>query len=169
MKNEVKSAEKLNGKIVEYKIDRHPRVATYNTEPSRTQQQFAEECDVNAIMRKYEKTGELTHLNKNPGMYADLTSVGDYHSSLNKIIAAEEAFMALSAETRLKFENDPGKLLEFIQDPKNTEEAVNMGLIPETKTPETKNQTKPNQTKNPNPSEKPNQTDPTPEPPKTST
>ena len=40
----------------------------------------------------------------------------------------QKAFDALPAELRERFENDPGKFVEFCLDPKNKDEAVELGL-----------------------------------------
>ena len=36
---------------------------------SRTKQSFQKECDINAIMAKYQKTGAITHFNKHQQQY----------------------------------------------------------------------------------------------------
>ena len=52
----------------------------------------------------------------------------DFQSSMNVIRAAEEAFNAMPAEVRDRFQNDPGRFLEFANDASNYEEALKMGL-----------------------------------------
>ena len=47
---------------------------------------------------------------------------------MNVIRAAEEAFNAMPAEVRDRFQNDPGRFLEFANDASNYEEALKMGL-----------------------------------------
>lgn len=96
---------------------------------SKTQQQFKDQCDVNKIVAKYKTTGQWLHLTGKRGVFADVSQIGDYHESLNKIQSANAAFAALPAELRLRFNNDPGKLLEFIQDPKNYDEGVKLGIF----------------------------------------
>ena len=44
-------------------------------------------------------------------------------------MTAEEQFGALPANVRREFDNDPGKMLEFIQDPDNYERGVELGLF----------------------------------------
>jgi len=105
------------------------RVRTINNSPSLTQQQFKEECDINNIILKHAKTGEYTHVSKKMGMYGDFTKIQDYQSMVDTVIKAEEAFMSLPATTRARFSNDPGKLLEFLQDDKNKEEGIKLGLL----------------------------------------
>jgi len=115
-------------KIMIKRPDGSVRVASVNEEPSKTQQQFKDECDVNNIVKKYETTGEWLHLTRRQGVYADVSEIKDYHQSLDKVQRANDAFMALPAEMRLRFQNDPGRLLEFLADPKNHSEGVKLGL-----------------------------------------
>lgn len=104
-------------------------VKTVNNEPTKTQQQFKDECDINNIIARYEKTGELSHLSGRKGAFTDLSDVTDYQGMLHTVIQAEEAFMTLPAVVRTRFRNDPGQLLSFLQDPKNKDEAIKLGLI----------------------------------------
>ena len=43
-------------------------------------------------------------------------------------MTAEEAFNAMPAEVRDRFQNDPGRFLEFANDASNYDEALKMGL-----------------------------------------
>lgn len=105
------------------------RVMTINDEPSRTQQQFKADVNVNNIMKRYRKTGQIVHLNNRKGIYADLTNVEGYFESLNKIALANQAFEQLPSEIRRRFQNDPKALLEFIHDPNNFDEGVKLGIF----------------------------------------
>lgn len=103
-------------------------VRTVNNEPSMTQQQFKDDCDVNVIMEKFLKTGTITHLRREPGAYLNLLEMPDYQESLQTVINAQNSFMELDADVRLRFENDPGKFLEWLGDPSKEQEHVAMGL-----------------------------------------
>ena len=81
-------------------------------------------------MAKYEKTGLLAHVNRHKGNYGDFMQATDYHSAMNQIIAAGEAFMTVPASIRARCENDPGKFLEFVQNPDNEAEMRELGLLP---------------------------------------
>lgn len=96
---------------------------------SRTQQQFKEECDVNNILYKYKKSGMLNHVNKTQGQFGDFANVEDYQTSLQKVMQAQQNFMELPSELRSKFNNDPSKLIDFINTKENYEECVKYGLI----------------------------------------
>lgn len=105
------------------------------TDPTRAQQQFAEECDINTIVRRFGVTGELPQTTRIP-LNGDFAEVFDYQSALHKLMQAEEAFMELSSDVRKRFDNDPGKLVEFVSDPANADEVKRLGLgRPETPPP----------------------------------
>ncbi len=104
------------------------RVAKHFSGASLAKQSFQKECDINTIMRKYEKSGLIEHLNTNQGQYGNYIGFEDYHSSLNQILAADAAFLTIPSRIRAKFNNDPGVFLEFAQNPENHEEMVELGL-----------------------------------------
>ena len=104
------------------------RVQTHPIGDSLAKQSFQKECDINNIMRKFEKTGQIPHLNTHTGGYGHYIGFEDYHTSLNKILAADEAFASLPAHVRTKFQNDPAQFLEFAQNPQNLPQMREMGL-----------------------------------------
>lgn len=93
-----------------------------------TQDQFAQEADINYIVRSFGLTGMMPQ-NVHVPLQGDFTDAVDYQSSLNAIIAAEEAFMAMPADVRTRFKNDPQMFLEFCHDERNREEAEKLGLV----------------------------------------
>lgn len=97
-------------------------------EPTLAQQQFKDECDINNILRQFNVTGLLPQAPLSP-RYGDFTGITDYHSALNAVIAAEDGFMALPADLRARFQNDPEQLIEFLDQPENYDEAVKLGLV----------------------------------------
>ena len=101
---------------------------TFN-EPSMAQQHFKDECDVNNILRKYESTGLVTHVANGTPSYGDFSSVLEFQQAQNILIEAEDAFEALPASLRKRFDNDPAVMLEFIENPDNREEAEKLGLV----------------------------------------
>lgn len=98
---------------------------------SMTKQAFAEECDINNILKKYNKTGILPHLAKADPRYGDFSTVPDYQDALNTVLHAQTQFAALPAHARDRFANDPSRFLAFAQDPTNNAELVAMGLASE--------------------------------------
>lgn len=95
-----------------------------------TQQSAAQECDINYIVERAKRGADITHLNPRIPRYGDFTEVPtDLRDCLNKVRQADEAFMSLDAQVRKRFENDPARLLDFLNDPKNRDEAVSLGLV----------------------------------------
>jgi hypothetical protein len=95
---------------------------------SLAQQHFKDECDINNILRQFNITGLLPEGALTP-RYGDFTGIGDYHTALNRVIAAEDEFMSLPATLRARFENDPAQLIEFLDNPENKNEAIKLGLV----------------------------------------
>lgn len=117
-----------DGKVVLTRQDGSRRVFTVNREPSMTDQQWSEECDTNYILEKFRRTGQVTHLAKSQGIFADVSNVQDLLPSLIKMKEAEDAFLQYPAEVRRRFDNDVVKMLQFLDDPKNDDEAKKLGL-----------------------------------------
>lgn len=95
---------------------------------SLTKQCFKDDCDINNILRKYETTGVLPEVIKTNPQYGDFSDVLSYEDSLNVVAMAQEQFSYLSAKVRRRFDNDPAKFLEFVDDPSNLEESYDLGI-----------------------------------------
>lgn len=106
--------------------------------PGMCRQEFMEECDVNAIMARYEKAGG-SWPPPMPGepMYYDFTSVpGNLMDAMQQMYDAEDAFMRLSATVRKEFDNDPLRFVEYAADRANLEQLRKWGLAEPEKAPE---------------------------------
>lgn len=97
-------------------------------EPTLAQQHYKEECDINTILQKFNISGILPEAPLSP-RYGDFSGIGDYHTALNRVLAAKNEFEALPATIRARFDNDPAKLIEFLDDSKNRQEAEELGLV----------------------------------------
>jgi hypothetical protein len=97
-------------------------------DPTLAQQSFKDECDINTIMDRFGKTGQLPD-NPLPPQFGDFTQATDYHAAMNAIAIAHESFDALPARLRARFDNDPEKLIEFVADPENFAEAQKLGML----------------------------------------
>lgn len=80
---------------------------------SLTQQQFAAECDVNNIVRKF-GLGNLPRTKKQ-AFYGDFTGISDYASAAEQLARTDAAFMELDPEVRLRFGNDPARFLAAVE------------------------------------------------------
>lgn len=95
---------------------------------SKTKQSFKEESDINTIVKRFGLTGQLPEGVKAP-TYGDFTEVMDFHTAMNAVAAAGEAFDRMPAEIRARFNNDPGAFVDFCSNDENRAEAEKMGLV----------------------------------------
>lgn len=93
-----------------------------------TQQSFAEEVDINTIVKRFGITGQLP-TNVLMPTYGNFEQVMNYHDAMNAIRAADEAFYSMPAEIRAKFNNNAGMFVDFCSDEANRDEAVKLGLV----------------------------------------
>lgn len=101
----------------------------YNSGPCYTQQSSKDECDINLIVERAKRGADISHLSSGAPMYGDFTNLPSYKESLLMVNMARDMFMALDAKVRERFMNDPGRLLDFLADDRNREEAVRLGLV----------------------------------------
>lgn len=123
-------------------------IDTDNEQNNRTKQEFAEEVDINTLLKRFAITGHLPTGVRMP-TYDDFTEVYDFHSAANAIAQANQAFMQMPAEVRERFGNDPARFLAFCDNEENRPEAEKLGLV------------------DPRPPKAPLETAPTPQPPST--
>lgn len=115
-------------KKIELRANGRKRVTTVPVGPSCTQQQFKKQTDINNIMARYAKTGQLPADIIRQGTYADVSQIPDLLEATRLVNQAHIDFMALPPEIRNKVQNDPTKLVAYLQDPANDAEAVRLGL-----------------------------------------
>jgi len=101
---------------------------TFDKEKDRTQQEFADECDINNIMSRYMKTGVMEFVNKHAPQYEDTTG-WEFQQAMETVANGQSLFAAMPAKLRDQFKNDPATFLEFINDPNNARKAAEMGLL----------------------------------------
>lgn len=106
-------------------------VVTDATGPARTKQAFAEECDVNSIMQKYQKEGVITHVTKHQANYG-FASSNDFRESVELMGKANDMFAELPSSTRKKFDGSVENFLDWVQDPENASQLDEMGALTET-------------------------------------
>lgn len=114
------------------------RVAITFTEPSQAVQEYRDSTDINNIIRRFKLTGELPPRIRKQPLYADVSNIPDYATALNQVNEAQEAFFELPAELRARFNNDPGKMLAWVENPKNREAAETLGLLAPSPKPKAK-------------------------------
>lgn len=114
-------------------LDPPPQVTVdFSATTSLTQQQFADEADINTIMARYEQTGlwmsSESRLARDE-VFGDVTGFEDFADVMAHKAAVDSAFMQLPAALRFRFGNDPAQLVAFLQDPDNIAEAQALGIV----------------------------------------
>lgn len=105
----------------------HAAVDLCCTDPSMTRQEFADDADINTIMRRYESTGTVPGTERVP-FYGDFTDMPDFMQAQAIVIDATDAFMSLPARVRREFDNNPAEFVKFASDPDNVEQMRIWGL-----------------------------------------
>lgn len=102
----------------------------YNDEPSRTRQEFADECDINKIMERYDGYMPPIPGDRAP-QYIDFTEIPeDLMGTMELMHDAENAFMRLPAKVRREFDNNPYMFVDFCADPNNLDQLREWELAP---------------------------------------
>lgn len=94
-----------------------------------TVQSFKDDADINIMLERF-GVGAVVAMPRPIPEYGDFSDVGDYQDAMNRMVEAREAFDAVPARIRERFSNDPSRLLNFLHDESNRDEAVRLGLIP---------------------------------------
>lgn len=105
--------------------------------PSLTQLAPQEETDINVMMARmgYKDGSELPYFRDAYAIYGDTTQWPTDPVEINNIMRGGElAFMKLPAEVRLRF-GSAEQLFKFMEDEKNLDEAVRLGLLVKKETP----------------------------------
>lgn len=107
--------------------DGHPNEGDDN--PSKAQQSFAEEADINTIVKRFGLTGQLPSNIRMP-INGDFSDLPDFRQAMDMIVQARESFDAMPAAVRARFHNDPAEFVDFCSREENRDEAVKLGLVP---------------------------------------
>lgn len=102
--------------------------ALHCPEPTLAVQDQRDEVDINTIVRRFGLDGRLPE-NIGAPTCGDFIGVHDYHTAMNAVAKANEAFEEMPASVRSRFGNDPGQFVDFCSDPKNASEMASMGLL----------------------------------------
>lgn len=91
------------------------------------QQGFAEDCDVNVIMRRFAGLGAMPAPRVDAGVYGDFTGIHDLESAVKAVERAQAGFMTLAPEVRERFRNDPVEFARFVSSAPD-DEVVALGV-----------------------------------------
>lgn len=126
MKKQTDIYDILNALTKREKLEVDTRIEI--TGESLTKQEFKEESDINVMVKRF-MLGYETDIVPMQPQYIDNTAVPTFEKALNYIIQAQDYFEDLPLDIRKRFNYDPKAMLEFVNDPKNQQEAVTLGLI----------------------------------------
>jgi len=100
---------------------------------SLARQEFREESDINTIVDRFGIGYDMPEGVRAP-VFEDFADVFDFQTAMNRSIEARNAFMALPANVRAEFQNDPQRFVEFASEDKNFDKLDAWGMIkPEAK------------------------------------
>lgn len=94
--------------------------------PSKTVQSEKDNCDINVIVKRFTKTGQLPHASVRVPMQGDFTGVSDFQSAMNAVRASQEAFMAMPASVRSRFANNPDEFVRYCMERDSNGKLVNV-------------------------------------------
>lgn len=106
-------------------------------DPVITEQHHKTEVDINNIIRKYGPSliAQTSMLAGRDFQFDDVTN-NDFQEAMFKVTKAQQTFDQMPADIRKRFDNNPGKFLDFIHDPKNVDEMVSLGLATKREPPQ---------------------------------
>lgn len=98
----------------------------HGSEPSMTKQEFKNECDINQILARYQKTGAINHFAKYAGSYGDFSAC-DLQEAHDLLTRARKMFDDLPSAVRREVATPEG-FLDFVQNPANKARMAELGL-----------------------------------------
>lgn len=103
----------------------------FTGDEGKTKQEFRDECDINVLMERYEKSGVISNLNTASPRYLDLGDAShlDLMHAMQVLNEAEASFMSLPAKVRAEFDNDAMAFVEFAENPDNIDRMREFGLV----------------------------------------
>ena len=107
-----------------------PKIPGFSSEmESKVQEQFADACQTDTIIRKYNTMGVNPFIAAGESQYLDTTQIPDFICANNAQVKVKEYFEGLPADIRLEFENDPMQFAEVVSDPRNVDYLREIGVL----------------------------------------
>ena len=107
-----------------------PKISGFFSEmESKVQEQFADACQTDTIIRKYNSMGVNPFIASGGSQYLDTTQIPDFICANNAQVKVKEYFEGLPSDIRLEFNNDPMEFAEVVSDPKNADYLREIGVL----------------------------------------
>lgn len=107
-----------------------PKIAGFSSEmESKVQEQFADACQTDTIIRKYNMLGVNPFIAAGDSQYLDTTQIPSFVAAQNAQIRVKEFFEGLPSDIRLEFNNDPMQFAEVVSDPRNADYLREIGVL----------------------------------------
>lgn len=94
-----------------------------------TKQDFKDECDLNLLMQRYTPQMLIESYNASMGVYGDYSDVMSHQDARERVMLTQSWFESLPAKMRSMFDHDVSKCVEYLENPSNTDEAIQLGLL----------------------------------------
>jgi hypothetical protein len=86
-----------------------------------TKQSFKDECNINKLLQRAQRSGTLSHLEKFEGMYGEMADFDMLEAQI-RLRRGQEAFDRLPSEIRREFNQSPAEFFRFVNDPANKDD-----------------------------------------------
>lgn len=107
-----------------------PKVPGFSSEmESKVQEQFADACQTDTIIRKYNTMGINPFIASGGSQYLDTTQIPSFVVAQNSQVKVREYFEGLPSDIRLEFNNDPAQFAEAVLDPQNADYLREIGVL----------------------------------------
>ena len=107
-----------------------PHVSGFSSDqPSAVQEQFADACQTDTIIRKYNMMGINPFIASGDSQYLDTTEIPSFVAAQNAQVKVKEYFEGLPSNIRLEFNNDPMQFAEVVSDPRNADYLREIGVL----------------------------------------
>ena len=107
-----------------------PKIPGFSSEmESKVQEQFADACQTDTIIRKYNMMGVNPFISAGSSQYLDTTQIPEFVVAQNAQVKVKEYFEGLPSDIRLEFNNDPMQFAEVVSDPRNADYLREIGVL----------------------------------------
>lgn len=85
----------------------------------RTKQSFKDDTDINKMLKKAQRIGSISHLQRHGAFYGDFSDIADLQTAFDRYRKGVEIFNDAPSEVRREFDNDPVAFFSYVNNPEN--------------------------------------------------